>query len=62
MNTSAAQFTKAAENVVKAANQSSDDLPKAIVDTKTSAYSFKAGAAVLKAADKMMGALLDTVA
>jgi flagellar hook protein FlgE len=59
MSTSAAQFQKAAENVVNATQKGTEDLPKAIVDSKTSAYGYKANIAVFKTADKMMGSLLD---
>ncbi len=62
LSTSAAQFQKAAENVVKATQKGTDDLPAAIVDSKTSAYGYKANIAVLKTADKMMGSLLDMFA
>jgi flagellar hook protein FlgE len=63
IRTSASQYAKSAEEVVKATTTGSDaDLPKAIVDGKTSSYAFKANSAVLKTADKMMGALLDIMA
>jgi hypothetical protein len=74
LRTSANQFEKAAQKVVKAttpeagetaaADPSSggDDLASAIVDTNMSALSFKANAAVFKTGDKMMGTLLDTIA
>ncbi len=62
LNSSAAQFQKAAENVVKAAGKGTDDLPTAIVDSKMSADSYKANIAVFKTADKMMGSLLDMFA
>jgi hypothetical protein len=75
LRTSAAQFAKAAERVVKVtapatvktsqvqdAGNTPDDLAAAVVDTKTSALSYKANAAVFKLADKMMGSLLDTLA
>jgi hypothetical protein len=60
---SASQFAKAAENVVNATKPgSTEDLAKAIVDSKTTSYAFKANVAVLKTADQMLGALLDTLA
>jgi hypothetical protein len=68
---SANRFDKAAQNVIKAstpvtakadAKPSGDDLPAAIVDSKTSEISFKANATVIKTADKMLGTLLDTIA
>jgi hypothetical protein len=65
LKTSANQFEKAAQKVVKASapeTGAADDLPAAIVDTQTSALSFKANAAVFKTADRMMGTLLDTLA
>ena len=75
LNASAAQFSKAAEKVVKAAasatvkkspaqedTSTSDDLSAAVADTKTAAFSYKADAAVFKIADKMIGTLLDTLA
>ncbi len=73
LRSSANQFEKAAQRVVKAttpetgattaASASSDqDLPAAIVDTQTSALSFKADVALFKTADKMIGTLLDTLA
>jgi hypothetical protein len=59
----AAQFDKAAQRVVKAAAPSGgDDLAAAIVDAKVSEIGFSANVAVFKTADKMLGALLDTVA
>jgi hypothetical protein len=70
IRSSANQFEKAAQRVVQATTPetgqtsettSSDDLPAAIVDTKMSALSFKANAAVFKTADKMVGTLLDTL-
>lgn len=71
LRTSANQFEKAAQKVVKAtapqveetasASSGGDDLAGAIVDTQMSALSFKANAAVFKTGDKMMGALLDTI-
>jgi hypothetical protein len=71
LKSSANQFEKAAQKVVKATTPTtgdvptaapSTDLPTAIVDTKTSALSFKADAAVFRTADKMLGTLLDTLA
>lgn len=62
LSTSAAQFQKAAENVVKATEKGDGDLPTAIVDSKTSAVAYKANTAVFKTADKMMGSLLDMFA
>lgn len=60
---SASQFAKAAGNVVNAAKPgSTEDMAKAIVDSKTTNYAFKANVAVLKTADKMLGNLLDTLA
>lgn len=64
LKASANRFEKAAQKVVAASapEASMDDLPAAIVDSKTSALSFKANAAVFKTADRMMGTLLDTLA
>jgi hypothetical protein len=60
---STSQFAKSAENVVNATRPgSTEDPAKAIVDSKTASYAFKANVAVLKTADKMLGALLDTLA
>lgn len=60
---SASLFAKSAENVVNATQPgSTEDLAKAIVDSKTTSYAFKANVAVLKTADKMLGTLLDTLA
>lgn len=73
LRSSVQRFDKSAADVVKAASPGTDnttsstngdtgDLPTAIVGTKESDFSFKANAAVFKTADKMMGALLDTIA
>lgn len=71
LRSSSSQFDKAAQRVTQATmptagdtseTKGMDDLPAAIVDTKLSALSFKANAAVLKTADKMAGTLLDTIA
>lgn len=63
VSASAAQFDKAAKNVVKAAAPgSADDLAGAIVDTKESELSYKANLSVFKNANKMMGDLLDIMA
>jgi hypothetical protein len=69
LRASAIQFDKAAQRVAKATlpetkdvTSTGDDLPAAIVDTQLSALSFKANTAVFKAADKMIGSLLDTLA
>lgn len=68
LKTSANQFEKAAQKVIKAttpdsaAGAGANDLPAAVVDTQTSALSFEANTAVFKTADKMMGTLLDTLA
>ncbi len=70
---SAKQFDKSVQDVVKASaprgrdatdetDGAADDLPKAIVDTQTSAISYKANAAVFNTANKMIGTLLDTIA
>lgn len=72
LRTSAKQFERAAQNVVKASaprdgdatsetGGTADDLATAVVDTKTSELSFKANAAVFKTANKMIGTLLDTI-
>jgi hypothetical protein len=59
---SASQFAKSAENIVNATKPGSkEDLAKAIVDSKTTSYAFKANVAVLNTADKMLGTLLDTL-
>lgn len=71
LRSSANRFESAAQRVVQATTPETgetdgskgfDDLPAAIVDTKMSALSFKANAAVFKTADKMIGTLLDTIA
>lgn len=71
LRSSSNQFEKAAQRVTQATmptagevsqSKGMDDLPAAVVDSKISALSFKANAAVLKAADKMVGTLLDTIA
>lgn len=74
LRTSANQFDKAAQRVVKATTPeagetasaegpaSGDDLAAALVSSKMSELSFKANTAVFKTADKMIGSLLDTVA
>lgn len=63
LRNAAAAFENAAKNVVKAAApESKTDLPTAIVDSKTSEIAFKANLATFKAAGRMMGTLLDTIA
>jgi len=70
---SAKQFESAVQNVAKASaprgrdatsetSGATDDLASAVVDTQTSAISYKANAAVFNTANKMIGTLLDTIA
>lgn len=70
---SAKQFERAVQNVAKASapqrrdatsetGGTTDDLASAVVDTQTSAVSYKANAAVFNTANKMIGTLLDTIA
>lgn len=74
LTAAANRFEKSAQNVVRASVPQTDepdsanaeaafpqDLPAAIVDSKTSEISFRANVAVFKTADKMVGSLLDTL-
>jgi len=63
LRNAAAGVQKAANAVVKATQPGSKEDPaNAIADSTLGAFAFKANATVLKTADKMLGALLDTIA
>jgi hypothetical protein len=60
LTAAANRFDQAAQRV--AAPQADDDFASAVVDTVEASVAFEADAAVIRAADRMTGTLLDILA